>query len=736
MVWGMKDKLKTTLVKVSKRLLHYLSFFSEPKVIAIIVVFLSLSIALTLRLTPSKWGVYLNEFDPYYEYYLATKVIEHSKNSIIDGIIWWFSWWFDSHPRDTLFWAPRGRDLRRSSQPGAAIVSAIIYYFLKVILGLDVDLYTVHAYLPPIAASLASIFAYLLNKEIHSREAGILSAFFIAISWGYIYRTTFGAKHEALAIPALFATFYFFIRAYKKDSLLNAILAGLSLGIIVFSWGAYLYPWNFIALVTFLWILTHPGDTKLAKIYLITNIIGQIFIAVTPRFGPKAAFYSVMATLPMTTNLLATLVLLGKLKPTLQMKSNRTALSILGIGLVIIFLVLWQLGIIASVSFRILAVIIPLWREVGVTTVAEHAIPTWVALFQDYKNLMFFSMFAFFILLPRKDFKMRFMALFWVTSLYAASSMARLTLLYAPAVVSIASIGIVELFTSLFTLYKSRESRYRGKIVSSEAIVLTIIILIILITPYVFQNPSIRHSHQPPLILTSSIPMSDINDYKYVDWISALEWIKTNIPPNTVIATWWDYGYWISVNTLRNTTCDNGTIDSKQIRKIARAFMLDEETALEIFKELGVEYVVVYEPFQPLRPMGGFVEVYFSSAYVGGDLAKSTQMARWIGLDPDKYRTIAYVSFQQGGRIPVIVPADTPEARNATLYRLLFSKTLRRRYFIHEPPPMPAQGGKWPGYDGPVLVIPEPEHFELVYASEPNEWVLIFKVIYTNSTKG
>jgi len=203
-----------------------------------------------------------------------------------------------------------------------------------------------------------------------------------------------------------------------------------------------------------------------------------------------------------------------------------------------------------------------------------------------------------------------------------------------------------------------------------------------------------------------------------------LEWIKANVPENSVIATWWDYGYWISVNTRRNTTCDNATIDTKQIQRIARAFLSSEEEALKIFRELNVSYVVVYEPFLRAQLPYLGIYVYYSPAYggLGGDLAKSYQMARWIGENPDKYLAVGYVDG-----FPVLVPADTPEACNATLYRMLFAKMPGRGFFIFE---KLLFGTTIQNYQGPSPDIPQPRYFKLVFASKPNAWVLVYKVEY------
>ncbi|OYT32162.1 MAG: hypothetical protein B6U94_00635 [Thermofilum sp. ex4484_79] len=739
-------KMPKQVKRVGEKTLQILSLLlyhaSNSKVVTMLILLLTFSIALLLRLTPMKWGIYLNEFDPYYEYYLAEKVIEHSKNSILDGIIWWFSWWFDKHEKDTLFWAPFGRDLRRTSQPGAALFSSTIYWILNR-LGFDVSLYTVHAFVPPIGAATAVFIAYLLGKEIKDERVGVFSALMISLSWSYIYRTNFGAKHEGIAIPFMLLGFYLFLKAYRKSSNLYSILAGLSFGMVVLSWGAYLYPWNLIALIGIIWLILHPSDVRFAKVFFITNIITQLFIAITPRFGSKIAFYSVVAVLPIVTSITSLLVIIGHFAKIFVRKNLRIAVLSTSIALTVVLLVAWKLGAVSSIAGRILAIVVPIWREVGVTTVAEHAIPGWASFYSDYSTIILFAIFGGLIafLRAKHDLPSMFSALLIMTSAYAASSMARLTLLLAPSIALLGTYGYIEILDSVFPILCAKE-KYRTlkrRKVSKEPIVVSLIIITLLLLPPFINARPIVNSHQPPLILSSSIPLIRYN-YEYTDWLSALEWIKNNIPENTIIATWWDYGYWISVNTRRKTTCDNATLDTKQIQRIARAFLSSEDEALKIFKELGVEYVVVYEPFQAQILQYFGIRVYYSVLYpaLGGDLAKSVQMARWIGEDPAKYiygygeGKYAYIEVQ-GRRIPLLVPANTPEAKNATLYHLLFVKMHERTRFIFEPF---FSGQPIQGYNGPVFTIPQPKHFKLVYASQPNGWVLVFKVLYNTTSTG
>jgi len=714
------------LSKLGDWFIKLLETLSNEKIIVTIVLLISFLIALLLRLAPMRWGIYLNEFDPFYEYYLAEQIIKHSKNSILDGIAWWFSWWFDSKTKDTLFWAPIGRDVRATSQPGAAIFSSTIYWILSSI-GFKVDLYTVHAFLPPIGASLAVFAIYLLGKEVRGIEVGLLSAILLSVCEAFLSRTNFGAKHEGLAIPFMILFFYLFLRSYRAKSKALAFLAGISMGFVVLSWGAYLYPWNLVALSALIWLIYKPSDYKMAETFIISNLIAQLFIAITPRFGPRTAFLSAYSIVPMTANIASLVVLLGRKAP-LPRVSLRTAVTYLlvitGVGLA----VLWYLGLLQSFSGRVLAVIIPVWRVTGVTTVAEHAVPSWASFFSDYSSSMIFAILGGLLALrdARRDFKHMFISLFLFTSLYFAGSMVRLTLLLSPAVALLSAYAFVELTTGIIEVLIRKPSKYkllRRQEVSKDAMALVLIVIFLLMGVSIVNAKVALISHTPPLILTSSVSSTyNFNyDYRFSDWLSALEWIKENVPENTIIATWWDYGYWISVNTRRNTTCDNATIYRKQIQKVAEAFLSSEDRAIEIFKELGASYVVIFEPFQYLTYAG--TKIYYPGYQ--GDFSKSAQMAVWIHRNPRNYITSAIIE-SGGQRLPIYVPANTTEALNSTLYRMMFTKTQDRQLFVFEP----LLGQRLPFYNGPTYTFKPLEHFRLVYASEPNEWVLIFKIIY------
>lgn len=748
-----KRKLKKFAGKARKAFVKFLDVMSDNRILIALILTFSFSIAILIRITPMRWGVYLNEFDPYYEYYLAERIIEKSDGNIFKGIAWWFNWWFEPSPKpkDTLFWAPYGRDLRRSSQPGSAIFSAIIYYILNNLFGFPVSLYEIHAFLPAIAASFATFAMFLVGRKLKDDNLGIFSAFFISISFPFIYRTNLGAKHEGIAIPAILFGLYAFLKSYREEKMSWAIIAGLSYGIVALAWGGYIYIWELLSLLIVIWLLLHPNDKNAAESFIISNVIFQVFIAIIPRFGPDKAFMSAYALLPMAGNILSLLTLMRPRLPAIKNPRKLYLAAFLVIAVLVTILSIYN--VIPRLAGRMLAVVFPWLREVGITTVAEHAVPSWSQIYQDFGMLLVFSLFGAFYSLKRKSLEGYLLGLLWLTSTYAAASLARLSLVQSLPVILAGGMGFLIIVETLLDIMRPpKRLKFKKEAgLSREVVAFSIIIIILLLVPVVVSETTVRYSNQPVLILTSSTAQID------ADWLSALEWIRNNVPENSVIATWWDYGYWITVMTRRNTTCDNGTINSTQIRLIARAFLSNETEALKIFKRLKVSYVVVFEPFlggentplqipnpysRTLPMLGQYVYTSVALSGYGGDFAKSYQMARWIGWDPNRFQTVT-VLRTRSGQVPIIVPADTPEARNATLYRLLFRKTDRRRMFVFEPldflgfgKPMP-----FPGYGpeeggAPMVRIPPPEHFELVYASEPNQWVLVYKVIYPESFSG
>jgi len=113
-----------------------------------------------------------------------------------------------------------------------------------------------------------------------------------------------------------------------------------------------------------------------------------------------------------------------------------------------------------------------------------------------------------------------------------------------------------------------------------------------------------------------------------------MDWIKNETEPDAVIASWWDYGYWITTLGNRTSLADNATINSTRIEQIAKAFVSDEQTGLKILKDLQADYVLVYVVGQRAQLPDG------STFYVlggGGDESKKHWFMRIAGVDENKH---------------------------------------------------------------------------------------------------
>ena len=71
------------------------------------------------------------------------------------------------------------------------------------------------------------------------------------------------------------------------------------------------------------------------------------------------------------------------------------------------------------------------------------------------------------------------------------------------------------------------------------------------------------------------------------DWKDATLWIKENTPEDAVIASWWDYGYWITTLSDRTTLVDNSTLIDWQIKKMGFTLITTPENSWNI---LGSDY--------------------------------------------------------------------------------------------------------------------------------------------------
>lgn len=203
------------------------------KIIYAAALALILTCALILRLIILRWGLYLNEFDPFFFYRIAEYVAKNGYGA-------YFTW------HDTLSWYPQGRDIAHSSYLGNSFTTVFIYQLLNTI-QLKVSLFNVVMFFPVFMAIIVCITAYYFGKDLGGRAVGLFTALFMAVSPSYLERTVAGFfDTECIGFFGIVATPLLFLRSVEsKKSLRNRILyavaGGLVMGYAFASWGAARY---------------------------------------------------------------------------------------------------------------------------------------------------------------------------------------------------------------------------------------------------------------------------------------------------------------------------------------------------------------------------------------------------------------------------------------------------------------------------------------------------------------
>jgi asparagine N-glycosylation enzyme membrane subunit Stt3 len=77
-------------------------------------------------------------------------------------------------------------------------------------------------------------------------------------------------------------------------------------------------------------------------------------------------------------------------------------------------------------------------------------------------------------------------------------------------------------------------------------------------------------------------------------WMTALEWMKTGIPEDGRITSWWDYGHWTNFFARRASVIRNEHASVPMIQDVAHALiMANESETIEIMRKYHSEYLLV-----------------------------------------------------------------------------------------------------------------------------------------------
>lgn len=235
--------------------------------------------AYTIRLKAIQdYGLVIHEFDPWFNYRATEYLSDHGWDAF-------FHWY------DYMSWYPLGRPVGTTIYPGLQITSVIIHRTLEYLgPAYAMSLNDVCCYQPAWFGAITTVFLGLLTYETTgSAQAMMWSSLIMAIIPAHIMRSVGGGyDNESIAMTAICATFYFWVRSLRptSSSWLVGVVTGLSYGYMVAAWGGFIFVLNMIAVhaavITLIDWTRGVYSSQVLKAYALFYIIGTSIATCVP----------------------------------------------------------------------------------------------------------------------------------------------------------------------------------------------------------------------------------------------------------------------------------------------------------------------------------------------------------------------------------------------------------------------------------------------------------------------
>ena len=596
-------------------IIHKKYQISSNHLLIIGILSISFSISFLLRILPGNFAWELHEFDPFFNFRATHFLIEN-------GINEYFLW------HDDLSWYPWGRNISETSQVMLHITTAVFYS----IFNFGTTLYDFVVIFPVVIGSATSIVIFFLVRIIGNTTAGLISSLLFSISFPILVRGSLGwFKSEPLGLFFGLIGVCLLISCFKRHefSWKKLPLSALFLSFGLSAWGGD----QFFIIVIGLFLIINSFFNKNYKnnfLNILTYSASIIFFSI---FFERSSinFFSNMSMMLLIVPLLLSTVSIFVHK---KSKVNKSRNSILVISILIIIItssliLLDEFSLIKNPAFRYLNAINPFLTTTDplVDSISEHATTNIQTSFMFHGILMVFSGLGIWFILTKsliKNEMRNFLLIFILFGVYISSTFARLEVFAACSLVIISGISLSFLIKQLS----------RNHIKSFYKIIFFIgIIFLFSFSIIPFQsNSTYAMLTAPPTIYNGGTQYITHTN----DWLESLDWIKNNTPKNSIIASWWDYGYWIQTMGERTTLIDNATLIDHSIKGVAKTLFDDPDSAWKYFNDREVDYFLVFLAGQRFPVDDNFGEpLYYLGG--GGEESKKVWIARVGGIDENVF---------------------------------------------------------------------------------------------------
>jgi len=600
--------------------------FKLNHLLIISVLALSFSISVTLRSQAADYGFELNEFDPFFNYRATQYILDN-------GFDAYFEW------NDSLSWYPYGRDVSNTSQVILHFTTAITYS----IFGGDSELYDFTILFPVVFGSLTGIVLFALVRVIGGTTAGLFSALLFSISLPILLRGPIGwFKSEPLGLFFSLLAVYLLLSGIhsknKKIVILKLVGAGILTTFSISAWGGN----QFFIIPIGVFFLSLPFLRTDHK-FLIWSIPLYTTISLLTSLGLERTSMGFVyglggISLIVSTAFLVSCILIQMKSPKNKTRNGLVFLLGLLVLIPIILVIDSDSQFLPSASHRYMNALNPLLTTTDplADSVSEHATTTISQSFLFHSVLMIFAGIGIWLIIKNiqnktsnfiKNDMYAFSLILGIIGVYVSSTFVRLEVFASVGVIVLASLGLTIL---LQEFSKTSNSQKTTKMIKLPFIAGIILLLII---PMVFpvQGNLFDVSKSPPTIMNGG----STYEISTTDWLDTLEWIKNNTPKDAVIASWWDYGYWIQTLSERATLADNSTLNTKLIQNIANMLLQHPDEAWKTLNEMEADYILVFVAGQRSIVDSNGHALYFLQG--GGDESKKHWFMTIAGLPLDQY---------------------------------------------------------------------------------------------------
>jgi len=560
---------------------------------------------------------------------------------------------------NTQQWYPDGLDMS-TSLPALPMTAAILYSIVS-FLGVNVDLMAFVSFLPVIMGTLSCLVIYFIGKDMGGKSIGLFAALFLALAPSFLARTALGFfDTEVPGILGLLLFIFLFLRAIEetrtlRSSLIYSFGAAAALAYFIMGWGAAYFIMDLAVLFVFVLILLKRYTPRLLLSYSITFGLA-LFIAT--KFPYISLVYLTSGPVIPVAGVFILLCVTEVLRHNISMRTKVSLIVASLAALVAGFAVMWQLGYMSGIAGKFITVLDPFVRSASplIESVAEHRVSAWGNIYYELGLGILFFLTGLYFTLRNPTNRNVFLLLFGTTSLYFAASMVRLLVIFAPAFSLLAAIGILGILKPFYALLReaqqiAKKSKRRMARVSKEysgAAIFLVFMLLFTNLAFSPQNGGMPRvygqAYSPITISAASLPLGGGLPEPAQEWLDMVSWTQNNLQSTTVVCSWWDYGYWLSILGNVTSLADNATVNGTQIENIGFIFMAPEQQALEMLELYDARYILVFTTLA----LGSSAneQQYIVSPAGFGDEGKWMWMARISGQARDRFIQTGFISSE------------------------------------------------------------------------------------------